>query len=177
MGQTVGIMSPNCGQLRTISPLTFTGQCWRFAWIILLLLTSTQGSANRTHMATGTLSNLQPCSDQLWGLDAYSQAWHQSGFPGPAPYLAGADIRLHAKHPMRAVCHKICRAFPRTSVQLSGGLPQAVSTQPGLGLETDRMGMFQTNPPRNSEEELKSLLMRVKEESKKSWIKTKHSKN
>ena len=28
-----------------------------------------------------------------------------------------------------------------------------------------------------SEEELKSLLMRVKEESKKSWLKTQHSKN
>ena len=28
-----------------------------------------------------------------------------------------------------------------------------------------------------SEEELKSLLMRVKEESKKSWLKTQHSEN
>ena len=28
-----------------------------------------------------------------------------------------------------------------------------------------------------SEEELKSLLMKVKEESKKSWLKTQHSKN
>ena len=33
------------------------------------------------------------------------------------------------------------------------------------------MGMFQTNPPRNSKEELKSLLMRVKEESKKAGLK------
>ena len=31
--------------------------------------------------------------------------------------------------------------------------------------------MFQTNPPRNSEEELKGLLMRVKEESKKAGLK------
>ena len=31
--------------------------------------------------------------------------------------------------------------------------------------------MFQTNPPRNSEEELKSLLMKVKEESKKADLK------
>ena len=31
--------------------------------------------------------------------------------------------------------------------------------------------MFQTNPPRNTEEELKSLLMKVKEESKKADLK------
>ena len=34
-----------------------------------------------------------------------------------------------------------------------------------------------TTPRAESEEELKSLLMKVKEESKKSWLKTQHPKN
>ena len=34
-----------------------------------------------------------------------------------------------------------------------------------------------TTPMAESEEELKSLLMKVKEQSEKSWLKTQHSKN
>ena len=34
-----------------------------------------------------------------------------------------------------------------------------------------------SNPVAESEEKLKSLLMKVKEESEKSWLKTQHSKN
>ena len=53
--------------------------------------------------------------------------------------------------------------------KLESRLPGEISITSGYADDTTLMA--------ESEEELKSLLMKVKDESKKSWLKTQHSKN
>lgn len=115
------------------------------------MLTSTLGSANQAPQAVVKLSSLQPCSGggqqavcltravhaPILGTDCVSQS--------QPPLLTAADIRLCFKHQLRAVCHRICRAFlqSRESLHFPGTFNTAVRAS--LGMEhTAGLGWEQT---------------------------------
>ena len=117
------------------------GPCWRFTCPSHYCSRPPRVSKPGLE-ATVKLFSLQLCSagDQRAGCLARArctlQAWHRSCFPKPAPSLAAADIRLHIKHGIRAVCHRICKAFPqqlRESLNFPGTSNTAVGGTAGLG--------------------------------------------
>ena len=83
------------------------------------------------------------------------------------------------KENIKAVyCHPACLTSMQSHIMRNAELEEA---QAGIKIAGGNINNLRyaddTTPMAESEEELKSLLMRVKEESKKSWLKTQHSEN
>ena len=77
--------------------------------------------------------------------------------------------------PIAKTVHSQCRG-PRFDLGVRSHMLQLRPGRVGRNINNPTYA-DDTTPRAESEEELKSLLMKVKEESKKSWLKTQHPKN
>ena len=75
-------------------------------------------------------------------------------------------------------CHPAYLTYMQKYIMRNAGLDEE---QPGIKIASRNINNLRyaddTTLMAESEEELKSLLMKVKEESEKSWLKTQHSEN
>ena len=86
--------------------------------------------------------------------------WFQTGKSTSRLYTVTLVINLHAEYVMR-----------------KAGLDEAQAGIKIAGRNINNLRYADTTLMEESKEELKSLLMKVKEESGKSWLKTQHSKH
>ena len=125
---------------------------------------------------------LQSICQQLWKTQQWPQDWKRSVFI-PIPKMSNAK-ECSNNHTIVLISHQGCILSPclfniyAEYIMRNAGLEEA---QAGIKIAGRNINNLRYADDATlmveSEEELKSLLMKVKEESEKSWLKAQHSEN